>query len=412
MLVFLSYKASMSDALETIYLAAKADPTCDAIWIPVPYFDVNPDDSLGDMHYEGQEFYGEDVVCTDWREYDLAEHRPDAIFTFAPYDEFNRVTRVHADFFCSRLRELTKALVYIPYFVVGDPNVEEHFCLLPGCVYANLVILQSETVAQRYRAVFGQEYGDSWGPVSEKFQAFGSPKLDRMLSLSADDFSTPDEWCEHLGETSVVLFNTGIDGLLRGNIEHLRKILLVIAKFEERADTVLWWRPHPLSQQTLASMLPDFAAVYGEVVDFAKRAHWVIYDDSADLHRAIAWSDAYYGDWSSVLMLFLGSGKPMMIADDAEIVGALGDESSPRPLGQRFAMNPAMMRELTGCLYRESPDRSLEAFADYVKSQRSDPLQTEMDMRARRVNVFKEMNTYSDGYAGEAIYLHMRRLLG
>ena len=36
--VFLSYKASMSDSLESIYLAAKADPNCDAFWIPIPYY--------------------------------------------------------------------------------------------------------------------------------------------------------------------------------------------------------------------------------------------------------------------------------------------------------------------------------------------------------------------------------------
>jgi hypothetical protein len=37
---FLSYKASMSDCIETIYLAAKADPMCDAYWIPIPYYTI------------------------------------------------------------------------------------------------------------------------------------------------------------------------------------------------------------------------------------------------------------------------------------------------------------------------------------------------------------------------------------
>ena len=47
---FLSYKASMSDSLETIYLAAKEDPDCDAYWIPIPYYDRRPDGSVGAMH--------------------------------------------------------------------------------------------------------------------------------------------------------------------------------------------------------------------------------------------------------------------------------------------------------------------------------------------------------------------------
>ena len=40
---------------------------------------------------------------------------------------------------------------------------------------------------------------------------------------------------------------------------------------------------------------------------------WGIYDDSADLNRAIAISDAYYGDPSSVVELFKKVGKPVML---------------------------------------------------------------------------------------------------
>ena len=40
---------------------------------------------------------------------------------------------------------------------------------------------------------------------------------------------------------------------------------------------------------------------------------WGIYDDTADLERAIALSDAYYGDWSSVVQLCQKAGKPVMI---------------------------------------------------------------------------------------------------
>jgi hypothetical protein len=37
-----------------------------------------------------------------------------------------------------------------------------------------------------------------------------------------------------------------------------------------------------------------------------------VYDDTADLHRAIAWSDAYYGDGSSVLRMYVATGKPVL----------------------------------------------------------------------------------------------------
>ena len=50
---------------------------------------------------------------------------------------------------------------------------------------------------------------------------------------------------------------------------------------------------------------------YVKVVETYKREAWGIYDDTSDLHRAIAWSDAYYGDGSSVTELFKVTGKPI-----------------------------------------------------------------------------------------------------
>ncbi len=40
-----------------------------------------------------------------------------------------------------------------------------------------------------------------------------------------------------------------------------------------------------------------------------------IYDDSADVDRAIVLSDAYYGDYSSLVQLYQETGKPVMIED-------------------------------------------------------------------------------------------------
>lgn len=51
-IVFLPYKASMWDSLESVWRAADADPDCDAYVIPIPYFDKNPDGSFREEHYE------------------------------------------------------------------------------------------------------------------------------------------------------------------------------------------------------------------------------------------------------------------------------------------------------------------------------------------------------------------------
>lgn len=115
--VFLSYKSSMSDSIESVYQAAKSDPCCDAYWIPIPYFDRKDDGTLGTMHFEGEECYGDHIQCTDWREYDIESRHPDIIVTFNPYDANNYITCVAPLFYCEQLRKWTELLVYIPYYV-------------------------------------------------------------------------------------------------------------------------------------------------------------------------------------------------------------------------------------------------------------------------------------------------------
>ncbi len=46
-MVFLPYKASMWDSLESVWQAAEKDPDCDAYVVPIPYYDKNPDGTLG-----------------------------------------------------------------------------------------------------------------------------------------------------------------------------------------------------------------------------------------------------------------------------------------------------------------------------------------------------------------------------
>ena len=48
-LLFLPYKASMWDSLESIWKAADNDPGCRASVVPIPYYDKLPDGALGQM---------------------------------------------------------------------------------------------------------------------------------------------------------------------------------------------------------------------------------------------------------------------------------------------------------------------------------------------------------------------------
>ena len=51
--VFLPYKASMWDSLESVWKAADEDPNCDVYVNLIPYYDNKPDGSFKEMYYEG-----------------------------------------------------------------------------------------------------------------------------------------------------------------------------------------------------------------------------------------------------------------------------------------------------------------------------------------------------------------------
>lgn len=321
--LFLPYKASMWDSMESVWKAAKEDETCECYVIPIPYFDKNPDGSLGEMHYEGRE-YPNYVQITSWEEYNIAANHPDVIYIHNPYDDHNRVTSIHPNFYSKVLKKHTNMLVYIPYFVCMD-DVPKHFCVLPGTMHANRVIVQSDKVRQTYIREFHKLEEENncrgvLGNAEEKFQALGSPKFDKVLSTKVEAVGIPEEWSRLIerpdgSRKKVIFFNTTISALLKWNEKYLSKLENTLKVFRGNTEVVLLWRPHPLNEATCEAMRPELFKRYKELVERYKQEKFGIYDDTPDMNRAIAISDGYYGDKSSVVALFEAVGKPVMISN-------------------------------------------------------------------------------------------------
>lgn len=334
--VFLPYKASMWDSLESVWKAAEADLDCDAYVIPIPYFDKNPDGSFREMHYEGDQ-YPDYVPVIHYDAFELETEHPDVIFIHNPYDECNYVTSVHPFFYAKNLRNYTDKLIYIPYFVLGEIEPDnqvaidgmKHFCFTPGTIYANQVVVQSENMRQIYINEYlkaARKMGLSGEHVNrkfleKKFLGTGSPKIDKVLNTKKEDLEISAEWLKIIEKPDgswkkIVFYNTSVSALLHHNEEMLRKMESVFEIFKKNKDEVaLLWRPHPLIQATIESMRPQLWAAYKELKDKYVEEGWGIYDDSADLDRAVVLSDAYYGDGSSVVQLCQKAGMPVMMQE-------------------------------------------------------------------------------------------------
>lgn len=336
--VFLPYKASMWDSLESVWQAADADENTDAYVIPIPYYDKNPDGSFREEHYE-VDLYPEYVPITRFDEYDFENRRPDMILIHNPYDGFNYVTSVHPFFYSENLKKFTDELIYIPYFVLGEIDPDnpdavksmEHFCLTQGVMYADKVIVQSENMKKIYVNVLtdfmkehtGKDTRSYW---EKKILGLGSPKFDKVMNTRKVDVTVPEEWRKVIEKEDgswkkIILYNTSVQALLDHKEKMNRKIRDVLRVFKEnREEVALLWRPHPLIEATIQSMGLEGGDEYREIVKDYRAEGWGIYDDTADLDRAIALSDAYYGDGSSVVQLCRERGIPVMV-QDVEVLG-------------------------------------------------------------------------------------------
>jgi hypothetical protein len=300
-IVFLPYKASMWDSLESIYLAAKEDENCTAYVIPIPYYDRNPDGSMGNLHYEG-DMYPADIPITKYDTYDFGVRRPDMIFIHNPYDDWNLVTSIHPFFYSDKMKKCTDCLVYVPYFATSGGQAEGQK-LCPAYLNADYIVIQSEKYRQYYDASI----------PDEKFLAFGSPKFDSVIKKCQNPPEMPPEW----KGKKVYFYNTSLGGMLSDTECFLKKMEYVFDTFKEHPEVCLIWRPHPLLESTFDSMRPQFKERYEALRQQFIDENIGIYDTTPSIEDTIAISDVYVGDsGTSVTSLFGVAGKPIFILDN------------------------------------------------------------------------------------------------
>lgn len=307
--VFLPYKASMWDSLESVWMAADEDENCDAYVIPIPYYDKNPDGSFAGMHYEGDQ-YPDYVPITRYDAYDFEGRHPEVIYIHNPYDEHNHVTSVHPGFYSNVIKSYTDKLVYIPYYVCSERTMEAN-CVQKGVLYADIVIAQSDNIRKEYIKYCKNVMGKGFS--ADKVLALGSPKFDKVIRNDNNPDNISVEWKRFAQNRKVILYNTHLNIFLKYGEAAIDKLESVFNFFKQRSDIVLLWRPHPLCKATLKAMRPELYERYEIMEQQYINEKIGIYDDGEDMYPAMNMADAYYGDRSSLINLFGVTGKPVCI---------------------------------------------------------------------------------------------------
>lgn len=328
--LFLPYKPAFWDSMASVWKAAVEDPDCDVYVMPIPYFEKNPDRSLGKMHYD-REGYPEGIMVTDYNSYDFESRRPAAIFIQNPYDEDNYITSVHPFFYAKNLKQYTDRLVYIPPFMTDEIEPSDgralynmsYYVTVPGVIHADQVIVQSEKMRERYIEVLtgfaGEETRMVW---EEKISGTGFPKMDYEQDMwENSELRIPEEWNrKRMGRDGnrkkIILMFTGVATFMHSGEQALYKLKDVFRIFRENAEkALLLWRVDPNCQTVLKEAKPELYKEYQELTKQYQKEGFGIYDDTEDSDRAVMLCDAYYGDRSHMAQMCLREKKPVMLQD-------------------------------------------------------------------------------------------------
>lgn len=324
-ILFLPYQVSMWDSLESVWMAAKDRDDIDCYVVPIPFYDVLPDNSLGNIHYEG-DLYPDYVPITSYLKYSIEARKPDVIFFHNPYDEFNRVTRIPEKYYSRNLKKNTEMLVYIPYFVSEEDGPGDYQCCLSGVLFADRVVVQPGRIYEKYCRIYTNTLKQNgWEgklvPAEQKFLPLGSPKFDKVLNTKCGLEDLPEQWRKVIlkpdgSRKKIILYNLSVSPLLENREQTFKKLDHVFQFFKEnQKELVLLWRPHPLLIDTINSMVPWLRDAYMQRVEKFKKEGWGIYDETPDPNLAMALSDGYYGDKSSLVTTFRETGKPILLQD-------------------------------------------------------------------------------------------------
>ncbi|WP_313580451.1 hypothetical protein [Lacrimispora sp.] len=303
--VFMPYKASMWDSLESIWQACREDDRCECYVMPIPYYEFDSQTNRWIYHYDGDQF-SEEIPIVHYKDYSLEQICPDVAYVHNPYDDCNLVTRVDSKFFSGELKRYVRKLVYVPYYITSGLVPKEHLAF-PVYRHMDYMVAQSE---YGKHSCSGMYYYD-------KILPFGSPKLDRVIRLCREDGLIPDAWKPLLNGKKILMLNTSIGCFLQDGSIYLQKIKRICEVIRCQSQVALIWRPHPLLAATIRSMRPHLLDEYLSLKEYFIENKIGVLDETSDISRAVSISDAYIGEeGTSVIYLFGAAGKPIFILNN------------------------------------------------------------------------------------------------
>lgn len=323
--VFLPFRAKYWPYMEEEWRRAMDDEDTEVYVIPIPYYDKIIYGFNGDIHYEADKF-PDYVPITPFDQYDFDKRLPARIVIQNPYDEYNDAITVHPRFYTNMLRNATPELVYIPYFMIDDTDLEDEktrytadfFIKTPGVTRSDKVYVQSDKLRDLYIDRLCEFAGEETRSVWEE-RIESKPYIKPEVSEGIREEDIPDSWWKYLLDENnegkkVILFHTNVSDIVMAGDRYLDKLKKVMDLFKKHSDVMtIIWHAHPDTQPVLEVRYPELWEKYTDILDRFFRDDFGIYDDRTDYSHSVAISDAYYGDRDAIMHDFMQTGRPVMI---------------------------------------------------------------------------------------------------
>ena len=170
--VFMPYKSQYWENMEALWKEYSDNDEYNVVVIPLPYYYKNFDGTAD--YCEDKGTYPDYVELTTYENYRFEQMNPEKIIIQNPYDEFNMTVTVHPAFYSRNLAIHTDELIYMPYFKTEEIDENDmraykwmkEYVTMPGVVYADKVIVQSENIKKLYvkklTEFFGEESQNEW----------------------------------------------------------------------------------------------------------------------------------------------------------------------------------------------------------------------------------------------------------
>lgn len=301
-ILFLPYKASMWDSMESIWISASQDTRYDVKVMPIPYIEKDDNGGNGIVKWEGDQL-PHYVEITSFLNYEIEKYHPEIIIIHNPCDEYNTVASVLPKYYSYELKKNTEILAYVPYYVTGGSQADS-FYNLPSYENIDFIFTQNDNFKEYFHKDF-----------IKKLAPLGSPKVDKVVN-NKFKIDKVDEDLNN-NEKKVILYNTSISSILQEREKAIDKMKYVFDCLKDRKDIKLVWRPHPLTEATINSMARELEPKYKNLKNMFLNEDVGIFDISSDVTNAVKSADAYIGEeTSSLVHLFGVQGKPIFLLEN------------------------------------------------------------------------------------------------